>query len=165
MGPWVASKIPPLSPRASGFALSPWAAGWYFWYHPRAHMVLWQFQCSPKNDLAVVFLHSFLNRQRQQRASISHKKLHFPMQTQGGIAKVLQNSFVFTEKIVAIPRVCKGFSSHLISWKNSSPLCRLFFKPCSKLLHDHFEGCIEIANPKGLKNHIQPWTEVCLQVY
>ena len=61
-----------------------------------------------------VFLHGLLNRQRQKRASISHKKLHFPMQSQG-IAKVLQNSFVFTEKIVAKALQSLGFAKVLQS--------------------------------------------------
>ena len=37
-----------------------------------------QFQCIPRNDHAVVFLHGLLNR---QSASISHKNLHFSMQS------------------------------------------------------------------------------------
>ena len=28
------------SPRAEGEARSPRAKGWYFWYHPSAHMVI-----------------------------------------------------------------------------------------------------------------------------
>ena len=40
MGARVVSKIPSRSPRAEGEARSPRAKGWYFWYHPSAHMVL-----------------------------------------------------------------------------------------------------------------------------
>ena len=70
MGAWVVSKIPSLSPRASGYALSPWAAEWYFWYHPRAHMVFFQslptslfdekFQCIDDRGVEVktAFLHN-----------------------------------------------------------------------------------------------------------
>ena len=50
-GPLVASKIPSLSPRASGFALSPWAAGWYFRCHPRAHMVFIYFSVKSNHIL------------------------------------------------------------------------------------------------------------------
>ena len=74
-----------------------------------------QFQCIPKNDRAVVFLHGLLNR---QSALISHKKLHFPMQSQG-IAKVLQNSFDFTEKIVAKALQSLGFAKVLQSQGNA----------------------------------------------
>ena len=74
-----------------------------------------QFQCIPRNDHAVVFLHGLLNR---QTASISHKKLHFPMQSQG-IAKVLQNSFDFTEKIVAKALQSLGFAKVLQSQGNA----------------------------------------------
>ena len=59
-------------------------------------------------------MHGLLNRQRQQSALISHKKLHFPMQSQG-IAMVLQNSFDFTEKIVAKALQSLGFAKVLQS--------------------------------------------------
>ena len=69
-----------------------------------------QFQCIPRNDHAVVFLHGLLNR---QTASISHKKIAFsnaiPRDCKG-FAKFRWFHIKIFCKSFAIPRVCKGFA-------------------------------------------------------
>ena len=72
MGAWVISKIPALGLRV--VFLIP--KGWYFWYHPRAHMVFLQFIFCP---IDATFSRNFrMNKFRKSRRKLinAKKKIH-----------------------------------------------------------------------------------------